>query len=123
MTVDLDRLRPVGLEFLLDAAALQTRIDRKYVLADDDLVGALARLPGSLRVLEIVTPVLGLVAAKVLTEAGLFLASYAVQSRLVFATPVTVPELATASTTATSGSGALPSPARGRRDPGSRTSR
>ncbi|HEX5335464.1 MAG TPA: polyphosphate polymerase domain-containing protein [Propionicimonas sp.] len=53
MTVDLDRLRPVSLGFLLDAAALQTRIDRKYVLADDDLAGALASLPGSLRVLEI----------------------------------------------------------------------
>jgi hypothetical protein len=53
MTVDLDRLCPVSLEALLEAAALQTRIDRKYVLAEDDLAGALATLPGSLRVLEI----------------------------------------------------------------------
>ncbi len=54
MTVDLDRLRPVSLEALLDQAALQTRIDRKYVLADDDLAGALldaSRQPA--RVLEI----------------------------------------------------------------------
>ncbi|HEY3547662.1 MAG TPA: bifunctional glycosyltransferase family 2/GtrA family protein [Propionicimonas sp.] len=90
---------------------------RRYAL----LAGAV--LTANLMLMEVLTPVLGLVAAKVLTEAGLFLAGYAVQSRLVFATPVTVPELATASTTATSGSGALPPPVRGRRDPGSRTSR
>ncbi len=53
MTFDIDRLRPVTLEQLLSDAALQTRIDRKYVLATDDLSGVLAALPGSLRVLEI----------------------------------------------------------------------
>jgi len=90
---------------------------RRYALL------AAAVLTANLMLMEVLTSVLGLVAAKVLTEAGLFLASYAVQSRLVFATPVSVPELATASTTATSGAGALPSPVRGPRDPGSRTSR
>lgn len=34
MTFDLDQLRPVTLEHLLSDAELQTRIDRKYVLAD-----------------------------------------------------------------------------------------
>ncbi len=72
--------------------------------------------------MEVLTPVLGIVAAMVLTEAGLFLAGHAVQSRLVFVTPVTVPESATASTTATIGSGVVPPPVRGQRDPGSRTS-
>lgn len=77
----------------------------------------------NLILMEVLTPTLGLVAAKVLTEAGLFLASYAVQSRLVFPEPVSVPTLGTASTRATSGSSALPARARGQRSPGSRTLR
>lgn len=53
MTFDLDQLRPVTLEHLLSDAELQTRIDRKYVLADDELASVLTALPASLRVLEI----------------------------------------------------------------------
>ncbi len=53
MTFDLDLLRPVTLEHLLGEAALQTRIDRKYVLADEELAGVLTSLPGGVRVLEI----------------------------------------------------------------------
>ena len=79
-------------------------------------------LAANLMLMEVLTPVLGLVVAKVLTEAGLFLAGYAVQSRLVFAKPVSVPELGTASTTATS-SNVVASQARGQRAPGSRRSR
>jgi len=53
MSFELDRLWPVTLEYLRGDADLQTRIDRKYVLADDDLAGVLDALPGSPRVLEI----------------------------------------------------------------------
>lgn len=89
---------------------------RRYALL------AAAVLTANLMLMEVLTPVLGLVVAKVLTEAGLFLAGYAVQSRLVFAKPVSVPELGTASTTATS-SNVVASQARGQRAPGSRRSR
>ncbi len=58
---------------------------RRYALL------AAAVLTANLVLMEVLTPVLGLVVAKVLTEAGLFLAGYAVQSRLVFATPVSCP--------------------------------
>jgi putative flippase GtrA len=62
-------------------------------------------LVANLALMELLTPVLGLVAAKVLTETALFLGGYVVQSRLVFrpalrhqaptssATPVTIAEL------------------------------
>lgn len=53
MSFELDRLWPVTLEDLLSEAELQTRIDRKYVLAADELAGVLDALPGSPRVLEI----------------------------------------------------------------------
>lgn len=42
-------------------------------------------LVANLALIEVLTPVLGLIAAKVITEAALFLAGYLVQSRLVFA--------------------------------------
>jgi hypothetical protein len=48
----IDTLTPVGLVELNDAAALQTRRDRKYVLTPDELAGLLSMLP-SARVLEI----------------------------------------------------------------------
>jgi hypothetical protein len=48
----IDTLSPVGLDELDDAAALQTRRDRKYVLGPDELIGLLSALP-SARVLEI----------------------------------------------------------------------
>lgn len=67
----------------------------------------------NLVLMEVLTPTLGLVAAKVITETGLFLGSYAVQSRLVFARPVSSPMLSRISTTATSGSDALPTAAAG----------
>jgi putative flippase GtrA len=72
-------------------------------------------LTANLMLMELLTPTLGLVAAKVLTEAGLFLAGYAVQSRLVFARPVSVPTLRTPSARTTSASGA-PARARAQRD-------
>ena len=53
MTIDLDHLRPVSLERLLDQAALQTRIDRKYVLAADELPVALGPIRARLAVLDI----------------------------------------------------------------------
>lgn len=87
---------------------------RRYALL------ATAILSANLLLMEALTPVLGLVAAKVLTEAGLFLAGYALQSRLVFVPTVSSPRLGTAWTTATSGSHALSALARGQRNPGSR---
>jgi hypothetical protein len=48
----IDTLTPVDLDELNDAAALQTRRDRKYVLTPDELAGLLCALP-SARVLEI----------------------------------------------------------------------
>ena len=62
---------------------------------------AAAVLVANLVLMELLTPPLGLAVAKVLTEAGPFLVGYAVQSRLVFAVPVSVPILAPVSTTAT----------------------
>jgi len=71
-------------------------------------------LTANLILMELLTPALGLVAAKILTEAGLFLAGYAVQSRLVFARPVSVPTLRTPSASSTNAS-AAPVLARGQR--------
>lgn len=48
----IDSLAPVTLDELNDAAALQTRRDRKYVLTPDELVDLLSALPPA-RVLEI----------------------------------------------------------------------
>ncbi len=53
MTFDLDLLPPVTLQDVLSEAELQTRIDRKYVLAADELAEVLAALPAGVRVLEI----------------------------------------------------------------------
>jgi len=53
VTVDLDNLPPVSLASLLDQAALQTRIDRKYVHAAEELPAVLASLRGRLEVLDI----------------------------------------------------------------------
>jgi glycosyltransferase involved in cell wall biosynthesis len=69
---------------------------RRYVVL------AAVVLTANLLLMEVLTPGLGLVAAKVLTEVGLFLAGYAVQSRLVFARPVSVPTLGTSSASSTS---------------------
>lgn len=60
---------------------------RRYALL------AAAMLMANLMLMEVLTPTFGLITAKVLTEAGLFLAGYVVQSRLVFAR---TPKLATA---------------------------
>lgn len=49
----LDQLPTVTLERLLDEAALQTRIDRKYVLAEADLPGLLGAVVGRTEVLSI----------------------------------------------------------------------
>ncbi|HEY3337712.1 MAG TPA: polyphosphate polymerase domain-containing protein [Propionicimonas sp.] len=53
MSFDVNLLRPVTLEDLLADASLQTRVDRKYVLADDELAGLLLSQPAGIRVLEI----------------------------------------------------------------------
>ncbi|WP_433042833.1 polyphosphate polymerase domain-containing protein [Dactylosporangium sp. CS-033363] len=46
-------LAPICLEELQARAALTTRVDRKYVLAEDALPGLLERLPADTRVLQI----------------------------------------------------------------------
>ncbi|QGQ21018.1 VTC domain-containing protein [Cellulomonas sp. JZ18] len=46
-------VRPVGLDALLEAAALQTRVDRKYLVPVDAVRTLLGALPGDARVLEI----------------------------------------------------------------------
>ncbi|MGC3995296.1 MAG: polyphosphate polymerase domain-containing protein [Propionicimonas sp.] len=51
--VSLDALPAVGLPELLERAALQTRVDRKYLLGADRLPAVLGAVDGSLRVLEI----------------------------------------------------------------------
>jgi VTC domain-containing protein len=52
MTALLDRLPAVGLDELVATAALQTRVDRKYILRRDDLEGALDGLEPGTRMLE-----------------------------------------------------------------------
>ena len=52
-TVQLDELPTTSLERLLAQAALQTRVDRKYVLDAADLPGVLGAVDGSLEVLRI----------------------------------------------------------------------
>lgn len=49
----LRRLTPVGLDELVDRAALLTRVDRKYVVAVQDLPALLEYLPDDTHVLEI----------------------------------------------------------------------
>lgn len=46
-------LEPIGLDELVDAAALQTRVDRKYALTRRDAARVLARLDPATRVLEL----------------------------------------------------------------------
>jgi hypothetical protein len=48
----LDRLRPIGLQELVEQAAMQTRVDRKYVLARADLGPVLGGLDPATRVLD-----------------------------------------------------------------------
>ncbi|MCA0294774.1 MAG: bifunctional glycosyltransferase family 2/GtrA family protein [Actinobacteria bacterium] len=54
---------------------------RRYALLAAGILAA------NLALMELLTPALGVVVAKVLTEVGLFAVGYAVQSRLVFAAP------------------------------------
>ncbi|MFC8192256.1 polyphosphate polymerase domain-containing protein [Cellulomonas sp. NPDC057328] len=49
----LARLDPVGLDALLDVAALQTRVDRKYLVPVDAVDALLRGLPADARVLQI----------------------------------------------------------------------
>lgn len=53
MTVEFAELRQVTLGELLRGAALQTRVDRKYLLAKEELPAVLASLAHSLQVLDI----------------------------------------------------------------------
>ena len=53
MTDPLDTLPGIGLDDLLRRAALQTRIDRKYVLDADRLPRLLAAVDGSAHILDI----------------------------------------------------------------------
>lgn len=46
-------LGPIGLDELLERAALQTRVDRKYIVPTDALAGVLADLDDASRVLQI----------------------------------------------------------------------
>jgi hypothetical protein len=48
----LDRLRPIGLQELVEQAAMQTRVDRKYVLPRADLGPVLGALDPATRVLD-----------------------------------------------------------------------
>ncbi|WP_240605807.1 polyphosphate polymerase domain-containing protein [Planctomonas deserti] len=48
----LDRLRTIGLQELVEQAAMQTRVDRKYVLPRDDLGEVLQALDPATRVLD-----------------------------------------------------------------------
>jgi len=49
----MDRFAAVGLDVLVDEAALLTRVDRKYVVPAADLPGLLARVPAGTRSLQI----------------------------------------------------------------------
>ncbi|MEV0132084.1 polyphosphate polymerase domain-containing protein [Dactylosporangium sp. NPDC050688] len=53
MTAALAALDPIGLDELTERAALQTRVDRKYVLGTAELERLLDRLPPGTRVLQI----------------------------------------------------------------------
>ncbi len=53
LDVPLAHLDPVGLEALLAVAALQTRVDRKYLVPVDAVVALLRGLPADARVLQI----------------------------------------------------------------------
>ncbi len=85
LAVVLARLASASVNFLLNRhlvfgrsrAPLWPSVFRYAVLAGTILAANLA-------LMELLTPVLGLVGAKLLTEAGLFLGGYLVQSRLVF---------------------------------------
>lgn len=49
----IDRFEPISLSDLIAVAALQTRIDRKYLVTPQQLAGVLARVPHEARVLDI----------------------------------------------------------------------
>jgi hypothetical protein len=49
----IEDIEPVGLAELVDRGELMSRVDRKYVVARDDLTGLLAGLPTGTRVLDI----------------------------------------------------------------------
>jgi hypothetical protein len=49
----IDTIEPVGLAELVAHGELMSRVDRKYVVARDELIGLLAALPAGTRVLEI----------------------------------------------------------------------
>jgi hypothetical protein len=49
----LGTLLPIALDELVEQAAMQTRVDRKYVLPTSSLAGVVAALPGTARALEI----------------------------------------------------------------------
>lgn len=50
---DLERFAPIALDELVGEAALMTRVDRKYLLRENELERFCTRLPGDTRVLEI----------------------------------------------------------------------
>jgi len=87
--VVLSRLVSAGVNFLANrhlvfgagAGPLGPAVRRYALLA----AGVLA---ANLALMEVLTPLAGLVTAKLVTEGALFLAGYLVQSRLVFARPV-----------------------------------